>query len=328
MTTALSVRVGSFGLSQQSKEGLWMSMSAAQRDALLSSWIKPSSEDEQVQQDRAQRMVRTAIAQSTSIDMADVLIYLKGSYPNNTNVRRDSDVDVVVEQNGCRYYDYLDRQSHPENHPTGYTGPWRTPAAWRAAVTEALVDYFGSSSVDATGRVALNIAAVPGSRPSADIVPSFDYIRYDDLAQSTAHQGSCVFPSDGGTKIVNWPRQQLDNGRALNTRTGGRYKYFVRALKNAENTLVVIGSIDDLPSYFMECLVYNVPASTLSSGSTLAAGFRSTLVYLWDHLVDGSATDWVEPNDLKWLFKDHQKWTVEQAKDLILLTYLHLGYGD
>lgn len=86
----------------------------------------------------------------------------------------------------------------------------------------------------------------------------------------STHQGSCVFPSDGGAKIVNWPIQQLDNnGRAFNTRSGGRYKYFVRALKNAENTLVAEGSIDSLPSYFMECLVYNVPASTLASGATL-----------------------------------------------------------
>ncbi len=306
-----------------------MGLSTTQRNAVLSSWIKPSNDDEKAQQDRAERLVRAAIDESDDFDDAEVEIYTKGSYPNNTNVRRDSDVDVVVELHDCFY-------SAPKSgvtlvnpgHTTPYTGPW-TPTKWRAAVKKAMVTYFGESSVDATGRVAINIGAVAGSRPSADVVPSFLYYRYEDAYKQEKEQGSCVFPSDGGAMIVNWPDQQLRKGRTLNTTTGGRYKNFVRALKNAENTLVAEGAIDDLPSYFMECLVYNVPATTLSSGSNLADGFQSTLAYLWNRLSDGSAaTDWVEPNYMKWLFKGPQKWTVDQAKDLVLLTFSHLGYGD
>jgi hypothetical protein len=305
-----------------------MSMSSTQRDALLSDWIKPSSNDEKTQQDRAERMVRTAIERCNVIDMRDVSIYTKGSYPNNTNVRRDSDVDVVVEQNGCQYYGYWDGQPRPENHTSPYQGPW-TPRTWRAAVNDALVDYFGAASVDATGRVAINISAVAGSRPSADVVPSFDYVRYDDPSDRTSHEGSCVFPTDGGDKIVNWPQQQLDNGRAFNRITGSRYKNFVRALKNAENTLAAGGIIDNLPSYFMECLVWNVPTSILTSGFTLSGGFKATLQWLYHGLDDGSAqSDWEEPNKLKWLFKGHQKWSVADGKSLIAETWNYLGYGS
>ena len=307
-----------------------MGLSSTQRNAVLSSWIKPSSDDEKTQQDRAERLVRAAIDESDEIDNGQVEIYTKGSYPNNTNVRRDSDVDVVVELHACFYAAPKSGVTLLNPGPTTpYTGQW-TPTKWRAAVKTAMVNYFGASSVDASGKVAINIGAVAGSRPSADVVPSFLYYRYEDAYKQEKNQGSCVFPSDGGDMIVNWPEQQLQNGRTLNTTTGGRYKNFVRALKNAENTLVAEGSLDSLPSYFMECLVYNVPASTLSSGSNLAAGFQSTLAYLWNHLDDGSAAarDWVEPNYMKWLFKGHQKWTVGQAKDLVLLTYSHLGYGD
>lgn len=59
---------------------------------------------------------------------------------------------------------------------------------------------------------------------------------------------------------MNWPQQQLKNGRSLNTQTNHRYKKYVRALKNAESFLAAAGTIDELPSYFMECLVFNVPA--------------------------------------------------------------------
>lgn len=303
-----------------------MSMSVSTRRFLLSGWIKPSSDNEKTQQDRAERMVREAIKASDTFDGSDIKIYTKGSYPNNTNVRRDSDVDVVVELQDCVYFDYLPGQTPAARSSEPYSGPW-TPATWRSAVQAALIDSFRASRVSA-GKVAINISAVSASRPSADVVPSFDYLRYDDPFRQTVHNGSCVFPSDGGEKIINWPDQQLQNGRMLNSKISGRYKYYVRALKNAENTLAAAGTMTELPSYFMECLVYNTPIATLQTGG-LDAGFRATLYHLWATLRDGAAYDsWTEPNELKWLFKGQQKWTVDDAKDLVQATWNYLGYGS
>lgn len=305
-----------------------MALSAGDRKALLKRWIRPSGDDEQEQQARAERMVREAIKAHGALSGSEVSIYTKGSYPNNTNVRRDSDVDVVVELQDCMYYDYLGGVSAPTlAKPTPYSGSW-TPAKWRAEVRAALVNQFGSDGVDASGKIAINIGAVAGSRPSADVVPSFAYRRYDDSDRTVVNVGSCVFPSDGGTKIVNWPQQQLENGRAKNKATGGRYKDYVRTLKNAENTLAANGKIKDLPSYFMECLGYNVPNNVLQDGD-LEAGSRATLVNLWARLKDSSAAEkMVEPNNLKWLFKGQKKWSTDDAKSLVLATWNYLGYGD
>jgi hypothetical protein len=138
-------------------------------------------------------------------------------------------------------------------------------------------------------------------------------------------QGSCVFPKSGA-KVVNWPDQQLSNGKTKNVNSGQRYKNYVRALKNAENTLVDEGSIEDLPSYLMECLVYNVPNPTLQLG-TLDQGFRETLRWMYLRLDDGTAQEeWVEPNWCKWLFKGTQKWTPADAKQLVLRTWNYLDY--
>jgi hypothetical protein len=165
---------------------------------------------------------------------------------------------------------------------------------------------------------------VEGSRPSADVVPSFLYYRYLDSYRTKKTEGSCVWDTDLN-KIVNWPDQQLTNGRAKNTATGGRYKYFVRALKRAENALVDAGTIDDLPSYFMECLVWNVANATLRSG-TLATGFGATLSELYSGLASGDAGEWAEPNEMKWLFKGNKKWTTDDGKRLVEATWNFLDY--
>lgn len=299
-------------------------MTASERAALLSRWIKPSSDSEQDHQARAESMVRKAIKASSAIDGSSYRIYAKGSYPNNTNVRRDSDVDIVVELQDCFYYDYLPGITSPST-VAPYDGGW-TPAGWRKAVKDALVASFGATSVS-SGKVALNVSAVSGSRPSADVVPSYKYVRYDDARQTKSHVGSCVFSSTGGAKIINWPQQQLDNGRQLNTNSGSRYKYYVRALKNAENVLVKAKTIKELPSYFMECLVYNTPVASLKTGD-LDAGFRCTLVAIWDGL-EAEATNqtMVEPNWMEYLFRSGQKWTRQQGSDIIQRTWTLLSYG-
>jgi len=124
-------------------------------------------------------------------------------------VRRDSDVDIVVECQDCCYYDYMPGQKPTTPVSTPYGGEW-TPTKLRSEVTMALNNSFGSSAIDSSGKVALVVAAVPGSRPGIDVVPSFDYFLYDDPQRKSYRRGSCVWPKTGSTKIVNWPDQQLD----------------------------------------------------------------------------------------------------------------------
>lgn len=303
-----------------------MTMTLVDREALLSRWVQPSSDTEQEQQNRAERMVKNAISRWPALEGVDLLIYTKGSYPNNTNVRADSDVDVVVECREVYYYDFAHGVTANPGLASPYTGPW-TPARWRSEVGKAMRNAFGADSVDTSGKIAINISAVTGSRPSADVVPSFEYRRFRDAARRSFHEGSCVFDTDV-EKIINWPAQQLTNGQAKNTRTGRRYKRFVRALKNAENRLVELGRIDDLPSYFMECLVWNVPDQILTRGDSLSTGFQATLTWLWARLDDGAAGEWEEPNRLKWLFRSGVKWSIDDAKELTLATWRYLEYGS
>ncbi len=300
-------------------------MTPTERASLLSAWIKPSSENEQVQQDRAERMVAAAISGHSAFDgfRGSIKVYAKGSYANNTNVRRDSDVDIVVENRDCCYFDYVGNFVHPTGAGTPYTGPW-DPGTWRTEVVKALRACFGDE-VDASGSVAIVIPERTGSRPSIDVVPCFEYHAYFTPDRSSMEAGTKVFKKTGGS-VVNWPKQQLDNGRAKNTATGQRYKNYARALKNAENHLAKTGTIQALPSYLMECLAWNVPNHVLTSG-TLDGGFQASLVWLWDHLGDQYVyEDWLEPNRRKYLFWSEQKWTRDDAQRLVLATWQMLDY--
>lgn len=297
-------------------------MTPADRDALIARWSRPSSDDEILQQERALRMVKAAVASSSALADASLRVYAKGSYANNTNVRRDSDVDIVVQLTECEYFDYYGEQPD-EYNPSPYEGPW-TKDAWRRIVTRAMVAAF--EDVDTAGKVAVKIAAVPGSRPPIDVVPAFDFRRFWNARRTDSTPGSCVWTSDG-KQIINWPDQQLANGRAKNDRTRKRYKNTARVLKNAENHLAADGAIKALPSYLMECLAWNVPDRVLSSGSTATYDFQETLRWLWLHLGDDYRhEDWDEPNGLKYLFGAHQKWTVADAQGLVLATWNLMDY--
>src|SRR5438132_13335460 len=101
-----------------------MVLSASERLELLSSWILPSSQDEQDRQDRDERMIPAAINQHTPFANTPIEVYAKGSYANNTNVRNDSDVDIGVECHDCMYVDYAQGVTPSAAPADAYSGPW------------------------------------------------------------------------------------------------------------------------------------------------------------------------------------------------------------
>lgn len=285
----------------------------------------PSSDHEKDKQDRALRMVKSAVDSWPAFNGVSYSVYAKGSYANNTNVRLDSDVDIAVQNHECLYYEYNNCEKPSEEKVSPYTGIW-TPELWRAEIMAALKAKF-PGEVSGSGAVAITIDEHDGTRPDIDVVPSFDYVRYDSSDKSVQHRGSKVFLKSGSS-VVNYPQQQFDHGVAKNGRTNYRFKKFARALKSAENQLVADKSISDLPSYFMECLVWNVPDSTLMSGTGLSEGFKSVLAWLWGELNEGNynRTDWEEPNGLKYLFHGKAKWSPADARRLVLATWKYLDY--
>ena len=75
---------------------IWWNVSKLEEQ--LARFAAPSSPTERDKQERAVRMVRNALDASNALRKVELLVIPKGSYPNGTNVRVDSDVDIAVIQ--------------------------------------------------------------------------------------------------------------------------------------------------------------------------------------------------------------------------------------
>lgn len=292
----------------------------------LREYKEPSSQTEQDKQERSERMVRGAISGWSALEAIGFRILVKGSYVNNTNVRTDSDVDIAVIHKGFHYYDDSELPPRQRIKPESITCAHYDGAEFRAELEKALQVKFGSQC-DTSGKTAIAIRE-SSSRVGVDVVPSFEFRKYyyDFWWGRRYHQGTKTRRIDGSW-IVNFPEQQLENGRTKNRNTNGRYKHQVRILKRIENELVEAGRIAGLPSYFMECLVYNVPDNKLRhswSDTPLTAGFRDVLAHIY-HEVSPS---WLEPNGIKQLFGDGQPWSITDAKELTQAAWNRYKLGD
>src|SRR5690348_706208 len=119
------------------------------------------------------RSIQTALtANSSPIREKNYEVYLQGSYKNDTNIRGDSDVDVVVQLNSTFGYDLSalpeeQKRQFQVSYPTNATYLWED---LRADVLRALRAYYGAASIT-EGNKSLKLASAPG-RLAADIIPA------------------------------------------------------------------------------------------------------------------------------------------------------------
>jgi hypothetical protein len=288
----------------------------------LSGWTGPSSDTEQEKQERTERMIRAAVKDHPGFKGCDLSVYAKGSYANNTNVRTDSDVDVAVQCHNVQYWDEASTGAHPPSEP--YTGIW-TPSKLRSELQAALEAKF-PSQVDSTGSTAFRIHSST-ARVDADVVPCFDYHYY--FSSSSTRDGAKVFKKNG-TSFLNYPQQQLANGRAKNGRTNTYYKKAVRIMKRVENVMVIKDIHRVVPSFFVECLVYNCPDHILLE-STWTDTIRGVIVHIWNGLQGGEPSveseRWLEVNECKYLFHSAQDWNHADGRDFVKAAWNYLGYS-
>lgn len=287
----------------------------------LQGWTAPSSDTEQDKQERAERMVREAIRNHAAFEGCRIRVYAKGSYKNNTNVRTDSDVDIAVQCQELFYWEASGAAG--PTPPSPYEGEW-SPSRLRTELEKALRTAF-PGDVDASGTLAIRVGHNT-SRVDSDVVPCFNYRYY--FTSGGYREGSKVFRKDGSS-LINYPDQQYANGVRKNNETGRSYKGAVRILKRIENILVDRGDIEALPSYFMECLVYNIPNHILQR-PTWTDTVRGVLVQIWQSLEGPEPQEgrWLEPNEVKYLFHQNQPWTRDDGRALAASAWSYLGLGE
>lgn len=214
--------------------------------SVLSSWSHPHSNKASKQ---AHTSIRDALESYTlSAKGFKYNIFLQGSYKNDTNLRRDSDVDVVV-QLAVKLLPKVARLSgtqlvDDQAHKLTYER-WRS---FRSQVLQALRATYGTEAVTAR-RKAINLAK------------GLLYASADVVVTVKCGVGLAFYLPDEHRWVVSYPKQHHTRGLKKAEATNNRFKRTIRMFKAArnhleDNHLIKKGTA---PSYFIECLLYNVP---------------------------------------------------------------------
>jgi len=269
-------------------------------DSILSSWSHHYSGTAPKQ---AHVSIRDALAKYRDwVEKPQYDIFLQGSYKNDTNLRRDSDVDVVVrlavelqprvaKLSGTRI-------EQDKDHILAYK-EWK---AFRRLMLEALRAIYDFGAIT-PGRKSLKLAK--GMIPaSADVVVT---IRYGN--------GLAFYLPDERRWVISYPQQHYKRGHKKEKATNNRYKRTVRMFKCARNHLVeneVIRS-KTASSYFIECLLYNVPDNLFK------ADFRQTYSGIVTYLKSANLKQFNSQNGVLQLFgKSKDLWNVGDAQKFVL----------
>ena len=275
-------------------------------ESQLSQW---SSHGSQTSSKQTHEAIRTALKFHTWPDGVTYDFFLQGSYSNDTNIRGDSDVDVILKLNHTFHYECnmlsLDDQAKLKKLFQSPTYKWNN---FRRDALTALNDNF-STSVN-QGNKSIKLREDP-PRLAADIVVCIEYRKYNSLTSFV--KGITFYAMHDRRWIVNYPRKHYKNGVMKNSRTKNRYKRTVRMLKNARNHLVDTKKItDDLaPSYFLECLIYNAPNDAFKDG------LQDTYYSIVNWLYRADISKAVCQNNQLYLFgPSAEQWSLENAKIL------------
>ena len=259
---------------------------------------------------------------SDIVDVNNENVFLQGSYANHTNIKDDSDIDVVV-----LAYDVFANNAREVLNPIQlnefkktYSPSTKTLEWFKEALYQRLngKQISGQTVIMERGckTIKFNQSEEFWQYVPADIVPAFEYRKYtgsNGIRKEDQMEGIKIYDSSKQQEIVNFPKLHKKNGEDKNSvsRTNGNYKETVRIFKQMRNHLIDLGAIDEnlMPSYGLECMMYNVP-DTLFKEDLVE---RVDLIIQW--LITNVKDSFVEQSRMRLLFDETLK--IEDAKIFI-----------
>lgn len=291
----------------------------------LTRWARSPSPTEEEKCQNSVKLISEAIEKKFG---SSVSIFLQGSYKNRTNVKQDSDVDIVVLHKDYYFPDTSGlREDEKREYMTTFTASSYTFKDYKSEVHNLMDVTFGVSSVVRKSKcIRINGNSY---RVNADVVPCFVHRRI--RSGGYVEVEGVEFEQDSGPRISSFPKQHFDNGVSKNSHSKEMYKPIVRILKNVRNELIADGSIskDLVSSFFLECLVWNVLPHSHFWESTYTDAVKNILVQLYADMTDPEkAIQYAEVSDLKWLFKGSTRYSPKQAIEFASKAWDYLGYGN
>ena len=227
-------------------------------------------------------------------------VFLQGSYKNDTNLGGDSDVDVVVRLTSKlkpRVAALTGEQLQNDGSHRFALERWQS---FREHALKAMRARFGTAVK--SGRKTLKL---PKGKIPADA----------DLVVTLSHkQGIGFYLPNEGRWVMSFPQQHQQRGLKKEQATNKRFKRTIRMFKAARNQLVSkrVLTKEDAPSYFIECLLYNVPDDLF--GPEVAPTYLGILAWL----KTAKLNDFQCQNGLVPLFGPQpEQWSVKKARAFV-----------
>jgi predicted nucleotidyltransferase len=287
-------------------------------------WSKGPSNTEQEKAENAVRMIRKAIEASDNLKERKIIVFAQGSYRNRVNVKQDSDVDVGVL---CldTFFPHYSNESVKELVIKRLSPATYLYEIFKNELENALVHKFGRHSV-VRGDKAFDIKA-NSYRVEADVAAFFEHrLFYTD---KDYYSGVEMRPDTTSNKnIVNWPEFHYKMGVMKNENTKKQFKKVVRILKSLSNEMATNDYVTakNIPSFLIECLVFNVQDGCFK-GESYSAIVREVLI---DLIVGTSSIDkcykWQEVSMMKSLFNDEQPWKRSEVQMFVRDAWEYLGF--
>lgn len=241
----------------------------------------------------------------------DFKIYLQGSYANSTNIWGNSDVDIVIELDGLFNHNINecsseDQKKFHEKYPCATINI----EDFKSTIISVLKD---SNYIFEDHNKCLKI--ISGTPLKADLVICNEYHNYYNYPNY--YKGIKVLTKNRN-KIISYPKKHIKNGESKNDSTNGNFKKTVRIFKNIKSYLVSASEISEsiVSSYFIECLLYNVPDKYFLDNN-VENRFDQVYTLLLNLLKNYK--DMKTQDEMNLLFGDSNKqWKVGDAWDFIV----------
>ena len=244
--------------------------------------------------------IREALAAHNWPSEVKYEVFLQGSYKNDTNLGGDSDVDVVVRLAHKLKPSVapLTREQLQEDasHKVAHER-WQS---FRDHAMQAMRARFGNAVKSGRKTLKLPKGKIPAD---ADLVVTLSYT-----------EGIGFYLPDERRWVVSYPQRHHQRGSKKERATNKRFKRTIRMFKAARNQLVSrrILTKEDAPSYFIECLLYNVPDDRF--GPELAPTYAGILTWL----KTAKLKDFQCQNGFVPLFgSGREQWSVKKARAFV-----------
>lgn len=252
--------------------------------------------------------------------------YLQGSYGNDTNVYRDSDVDVVIKLDAVFYRDISrltteDRSTYEKAMSGSVTYDY---FSFKKEVSDWLIQRYGAAVKP--GKKAIFIKG-ENNRRDVDVLVAAAFRRYYSYKVAKTDdfiEGICFFLPDGKL-IENYPKRHSANCTAKHQATNQWFKPTVRVFKNMRNRMIERGELAEgiAPSYYLEGMLYNVPDDQFGKS------YEDTFVNCFNWVSNAKASDLVCASRMHWLVRDGEQtsWPIDNFNAYLIAARKHWENG-